>query len=100
MEQLMQTETDFKSRLLQWGQKYRLPVGFDTIDVSRERSRNSQHFSVQVTIANVPVAKGFGKSKKEAEQMASQKTLTFISNSSDDFSVDALLHYLERMKTR
>ena len=100
MEQLIQTETDFKSRLMEWGQKHRLPVGFETIDVSREKSKNCQHFSVQVTISNVPIAKGFGKSKKEAEQMASQKTLTFISSSSDDFSTDALVHYLERMKEK
>jgi len=100
LEQLILTETDFKSRLIEWGQKHRLPVAFETIDVAREKSKNSQHFSVQVTISNVPIAKGSGKSKKEAEQMASQKTLNFISSSSDDFSTDALVHYLERMKEK
>ena len=99
LEQLTRTETDFKSRLIEWGQKYKLQVEFATIDERREKN-NSQHFSVQVTISNVPVAKGSGKSKKEAEQMAAQKTLTFISNSTDDFSVDALVHYLERMKEK
>jgi ribonuclease-3 len=100
LEQLILTETDFKSRLMEWGQKHKLPVGFETIDVSREKSKNIQNFSVQVTISNVPIAKGLGKSKKEAEQMASQKTLTFISSSSDDFSTEALVHYLERMKEK
>jgi len=97
LNQLVQTETDFKSRLLEWGQKYRLTVGFETIEVTR-KSKNQPYFSVQVTISDVPIAKGSGKSKKEAEQMASQRTLNFISTSSDDFSIDALLHYLERMK--
>jgi len=100
LDQLIRTETDFKSRLIEWGQKHRLPVEFQTIDVSREKLKNSQHFSVQVTISNVPIAKGSGKSKKEAEQMASQKTLAFISSSSDDFSTEALIHYLERMKDK
>jgi ribonuclease-3 len=98
IKKLTLTETDFKSRLIEWGQKHRLQVSFETIDVSREKTKNSQNFSVQVTSSDVPIAKGTGKSKKEAEQMASQKTLNFISNSTDDLSTEALMHYLERMK--
>jgi len=100
LDKLIQTETDFKSRLLEWGQKNRLPVGFETIEMSREKQKNHPSFSMQVTISDVPIAKGTGKSKKEAEQMAAQKSLNFISSSSDDFSIDALLHYLERMKKK
>ena len=100
MEQLLLTETDFKSRLMEWGQKYKLPVEFETLSVTREKAKNSHQFSARVTVSNVPVAKGSGKSKKEAEQMASKKTLEFISNSSEDFSIDALVHYLERMKDK
>ena len=100
LEQLTQTETDFKSRLIEWGQKYKLQVEFETIEERRVKPNASPQFSVQVTISNVPIAKGSGKSKKEAEQMAAQRTLEFISNSTDDFSTDALVHYLERMKER
>jgi ribonuclease-3 len=100
LEKLTQTETDFKSRLFEWGQKHRMLVEFEMIEERKGRSNAPPHFSVQVTISKVPIAKGSGKSKKEAEQMAAQKTLAFISNSSDDFSSDALLHYLERMKER
>ena len=32
LEQLAQTETDFKSRLIEWGQKYKLQVGFEAIE--------------------------------------------------------------------
>ena len=99
LDKLVQTETDFKSRLLEWGQKNRFSVGFETIEATR-KSKNQPYFSVQVTISDVPIAKGTGKSKKEAEQMAAQKTLNFISNSTDDFSIDALVHYLERMKRK
>jgi len=98
LKKLTLTETDFKSRLIEWGQKHKFQVGFETIDVLREKTKNSQNFSVQVTISDVPIAKGNGKSKKEAEQMAAQKTLNFISNSTDDLSNEALMHYLERMR--
>ena len=100
LEQLCQTETDFKSRLIEWGQKHRLSVEFAVVEDRKGKPNAPPHFSVQVTISNVPIAKGSGKSKKEAEQMAAQKTLSFISNSTDDFSTDALVHYLERMKDR
>lgn len=99
LDQLVQTETDFKSRLIEWGQKYKLQVGFEALEEYKEETECSPRFSVQVTISNVPIAKGSGRSKKEAEQMASQKTLTFISTSTD-FSTDALVQYLERIKER
>lgn len=99
LEKLAHTETDFKSRLIEWGQKYKLQVGFETIEEIRKPSDNHRVFSVQLSIANVPIAKGTGGSKKEAEQMASQKALTFISTSSD-FSANSLIKYLERIKDR
>lgn len=99
LKQLLLTETDFKSRLLEWGQKYKLEVGFETIGEHREKTQSSPQFSVQVTISGVPIAKGKGKSKKEAEQMASQRALTFI-NTSADSSIDALIQYLERMSEK
>ena len=99
VDKLMQSETDFKSRLIEWGQKHKFQIEFN-FDMSTEKPKNNPHFTVQITISGVPIAKGSGKSKKEAEQKASQKTLTFISSSSEDFSSEALMHYLERMKDR
>ncbi len=99
LDALAHTETDFKSRLIEWGQKYKFQVSFDAIEEYKEEAECSPRFSVQVTITNVPIAKGSGRSKKEAEQMASQKALTFLSTSTD-FSTDALVQYLERIKER
>ena len=98
LKQLSQTETDFKSRIIEWGQKHRLDVGFEIIKESRQTSGNPV-FSMQITISGVPIAKGTGRSKKEAEQMAAERALKFISSSSD-FSTDALVHYLERSQSR
>jgi len=99
VEQLKQSETDFKSRLIEWGQKHKFQVEFN-FEMTTDKQKNSPQFTVQITISDVPIAKGSGKSKKEAEQKASQKTLNFISSSSEDFSSEALMHYLERMKER
>jgi len=101
MERLVMTETDFKSRLMEWGQKYKLPVEYVTTEKNSEKPKTGKQFSSQVTISKVPIAKGIGKSKKEAEQLASQKTLSFINSSStEDFSLEAFVHYLERMKDK
>lgn len=100
VEQLANTETDFKSRLFEWGQKHKLKIDFKTIEERKETAKNSSKFSVQASISGVPIAKGTGRSKKEAEQMASQQALTFVSSSSSDFSSDELVRYLGRSKKR
>jgi len=99
LQKLQQTETDFKSRFLEWGQKNKLQVEFITISEKIEKSKNTPQFIVQATISGVPVSKGSGKSKKEAEQMAAQRGLTFITSSAES-SVDALIQYLERMSEK
>lgn len=99
LEQLIHTETDFKSRLIEWGQKYRLQVGFETVEKYSETAGNAPVFVVSATISGVPVGKGSGTSKKEASQQASQQALTYISTSTD-FATDALSQYLDRIKKR
>jgi len=99
MERLILTETDFKSRLMEWGQKYKMQVEFETNEKVSEKPKGSKQFSAQVTIANVPIAKGSGKSKKEAEQMASQKNIDVYFNIVRRFlnrSIDALFGKDER----
>jgi len=99
LQKLLQTETDFKSRFLEWSQKNKLVVEFVTISEKIEKSKNTPQFIVQATISGVPVSKGSGKSKKEAEQQAAQRALTFITTSAES-SIDALVLYLERMSEK
>ncbi len=96
LDLVVHTETDFKSRLIEWGQKYKLQVGFELLE-EEKKSDSCSIFSVQVTIGGVAIEKGAGRSKKEAEQQASKKALTYISTSTD-FSTDALEQYLDRIK--
>ncbi|MDR1863950.1 MAG: ribonuclease III [Bacteroidales bacterium] len=90
VQQLQNTETNFKSRIIEWGQKNRLPVEFRSVETTANRG-----FSAQVSAGNIPLASGTGQSKKEAEQKAAENALNLISTS-PDFSADALIKHLEK----
>ena len=67
-------EVNFKSKLIEWGQKNRVEMGFELL--SQEKDANgSPKFSYQVVIEGVKGEQGEGYSKKEAQQMASKLTL-------------------------
>lgn len=93
INELLQTETDFKSRLIEWGQKNRLMVLFEMRD-HPSRGRNQHVCSIKV--GDMEIGQGAGVSKKEAEQHASESALNNISEI-PDFAPDALEHYLDRI---
>ncbi len=97
LDQLANTETDFKSRLIEWGQKYRLQITFEAVEEHEEIDPDTTGFVVRVTVGDMPVGTGSGNSKKEAEQKAACQALTYIS-SSTEFSTDILDQYLECIK--
>lgn len=68
LEELISTITNFKSRLLEWSQKENKDLRFEIID------EEDRKFTAQVFLNDAPMAKGFGFSKKKAEQDAAQKT--------------------------
>ncbi len=68
---LLENETDFKSRLIEWAQKEHHKITFKT--ESDESSRiNRPIFNSSVYIGGLLVGHGVGESKKEAEQRAAQ----------------------------
>jgi ribonuclease III len=67
-DELISTITNFKSKLLEWSQKENLDLRFDTID------ETDRKFTAQVFLNDEPKSKGFGFSKKKAEQDAARKT--------------------------
>lgn len=76
LNQVLQQEIDFKSTLLIWGQKNKLKVEFK---VAEEASKeNGFMYTSQVVIDSKEWGMGKGKSKKEAEQHASQETLSLL----------------------
>ncbi len=76
-EGVVKTEIDFKSRLIEWGQKYKLEVRFDLVD-SYHDSKHNPIFHSRVFVADVECGDGVGYSKKESHQKASEKALKKI----------------------
>lgn len=71
METLAESETDFKSRLIEWGQKNHHTVVFRTKG-SPMGTGATRSFRCTVLIDNLEVGHGSGTSKKEAEQRAAE----------------------------
>ncbi len=73
IEKLQELDSDYKSRLIEWAQKNREEVMFDSRE---EQSANHIPLFISfVRITNREMGKGLGKSKKEAEQKASKVAL-------------------------
>lgn len=98
-EVVMQTETDFKSRLIEWTQKNKLKLHIEIPDPQTSKDHNGHrggNFTATVFIGDSEVAKGTGHSKKTAEQNAAENALKAIPTI-PDFMPEALEHYLDRL---
>lgn len=70
---LLKTETNYKSRLIEWAQKDKKEVSFNT---EMEDSEGTiPEFISYISVDEKVIAKGRGSSKKEAEQNAAKQTL-------------------------
>lgn len=76
---IAKTEINFKSKLLEWGQKYHVPINFKLVETTIDGS-NSQMFHSVITIFNRPISEATGYTKKESHQIASRSALTRIAN--------------------
>ena len=71
LERLLNTDSDYKSQLIEWAQKYKLEIVFE----SREEIKAQSHlplFITHVKISNEIVGRGVGNSKKDSEQKAAK----------------------------
>jgi ribonuclease-3 len=78
LDKLSFKETDFKSRLMEWAQKYKQEISF----VSKEKIISGGAkiiFHTDVFIRDELYGEGSGSSKKEAEQQAAEQALKKIS---------------------
>lgn len=76
LDQLQQTEINFKSRLLEWGQKNKRHVDFRMIETNFEGHRKLFH--VQIFIDNEAYADATDFSIKGAEQLSAEKTWNML----------------------
>ena len=74
VDKVIETETDFKSKLIEWGQKERKEVEFKCINDSSRPSESDKdrQFMVAVYVDGEPVAETRHFSKKKAEQLAAE----------------------------
>ena len=71
IEHVLKSEVDFKSRLIEWGQKNKTEVSFEVTDSSYDEQNNPVFISC-VKVAGVEIGSGKGYSKKESHQMAAK----------------------------
>jgi len=74
LERLLKTDSDYKSQLIEWAQKYKQEIIFE----SREEIKANSHLPVFITIVKISgetIGRGIGNSKKDSEQKAARMGL-------------------------
>jgi ribonuclease-3 len=71
---LVNSDTDFKSKIIEWSQQTKDPVSFTTKE-ELNQSSNQSLFHTQLTIHDKIIGEGEGSSKREAEQNASESAI-------------------------
>ena len=74
LNQLKFIDTNYKSQIIEWSQKYKITIEFST----EENSDDSKGFTSKLKVLDKVIAEGSGYSKKEAEQSASKIALSKI----------------------
>jgi ribonuclease-3 len=67
---VINTETDFKSRVIEWCQKEKLDFEFI---ITESEEQNENIYTAQLVINEVPKGKGSAYTKKKAEQLAAEQ---------------------------
>lgn len=81
LEKMSRKEVNFKSRLIEWSQKYKFELSFELIDQHYDVDNNPV-FQSEVLIEGIPAGSGVGYSKKESQQLAAHDALTRIKKDS------------------
>ena len=79
IDKISETEVNFKSNLIEWGQKNRLPVSFEIIESFQDEQSNPVFQTAAVLVeTGEHIGIGIGYSKKESQQNAAQKAMKKI----------------------
>jgi len=88
IEALAKKEVNFKSKLLEWCQKYKVQMDFQLLESYTDRENNPT-FQSQVLLNGLTAGDGTGYSKKESHQQAACEALEKI-NSNKQFVQEVL----------
>jgi ribonuclease-3 len=72
LDELVNSNSNFKSKLIEWGQREGREVRFEIVSV--QKGKLHKEFTAQVFVDNDAIGMGYGNSKKKAEQDAAYKT--------------------------
>ena len=89
IDTVLKSEVDFKSRLIEWGQKHKVEVSFEVIESSFDE-HNNPVFKSKVIVGEMDLGSGKGYSKKESHQKAAKKAIKRLR--SDNDLLDKLLN--------
>lgn len=87
LDKISRKEVNFKSKLIEWGQKNKFDVTFELLEQSLDNAQNPV-FVTQVVVEHIPAGKGSGYSKKESQQEAAHETMKKIK--SDPQFIDSI----------
>lgn len=85
LDKMAYKDVNYKSKLLEWGQKYKFRVVFELLSDGKDET-GAQIFQSQVRIANIVCGAGTGFSKKESQQMACKSTLAALKENKELFA--------------
>lgn len=77
LEKIARKEMNFKSNLLEWGQKEKLKIDFELTNIYSDKNKN-QIFRTAVSVGGNPLGTGTGYTKKESQQAAAKKAIRRI----------------------
>jgi ribonuclease III len=75
MNEIEQKDSNFKSQLIEWSQKNKKELKFDTLEEPASDKLKQPKFIATVLIDHIELGRGTGTSKKEAQQNAARETL-------------------------
>lgn len=76
VDDLVNSDSNFKSKIIEWAQREGKDVRFEILNV--KKGRNHKEFTAQVLVDKEAKGTGYGNSKKKAEQDAAFKTCEML----------------------
>jgi ribonuclease-3 len=79
LNEIEQNDSNFKSQLIEWSQKNKKELEFDTTEEFNDKSKQPKFIAV-VKVENKQIGRGVGTSKKEAQQNAARQSMEKLDN--------------------